>query len=341
MTPVLSCRSLRRFALFLAFGLEWSCGGDRGLSDMTGPSAATPPPAAAATPASKPKLRFAVIPRNADPVFNYTKLGADRAGATLGQVEVLWRAPEGADPAGQKQLLEALITQKVDGIAIACADPDLLTETIDKAVDGGIPVVTFESDAPKSKRRAFYGTDDLAAGKVMGEEAAKLLGGKGTVAILTSLEPLALQRRVLGVQEALKAHAEVKIVEIYDLKEDAARSAPILEAGSKKHADLGAWISVGGWLASTEKALDAVDSKRTQVVSFGTLPPAIEGMKAGKVQVLVGPKYFGWGSEAVKILADLKAGKPPAQPVIDSGVDIVTPASLAQFEESFAKLEKP
>ncbi len=307
---------------------------------MTGPSAANPP-VPAATPASKPRVRFAVMPRNADPAFNYAKIGAERAAATLGQVEVLWRAPQAGDPASQKQQLEALITQKVDGIAISCANPDLLTETIDKAVDAGIPVVTFESDAPKSKRRAFYGADDLAAGKVMGEEAAKLLGGKGTVAILTSLEAPNLQRRVEGVQEALKSHADVKIVETYDLKEDAARSVEILEAGSKKHADLGAWISVGGWLASAPKALDTIDSKRTQVVSFDTLPLALEGMKAGKIQVLVGPKYFGWGSEVVKLLADLKAGKPPAQPVIDSGVDVVTPASLAQFEESWAKLEKP
>ena len=59
------------------------------------------------------------------------------------------------------------------------------------------------------------------------------------------------------------------------------------------------------------------------------------------MQVLVGPKYFGWGSEAVKLLADIKAGKPPAQPVIDSGVDVVTPANLAQYEETWAKLQKP
>ena len=75
----------------------------------------------------------------------------------------------------------------MDGIAISCGSGDPLTESIDKAVDAGIPVVTWESDAPKSKRQAFYGTDDLAAGKIMGEEAAKLLAGKGTVAILTSL----------------------------------------------------------------------------------------------------------------------------------------------------------
>jgi ribose transport system substrate-binding protein len=272
--------------------------------------------------------------------MSYAKVGAERAAAAIGNVEILWRAPQ-AEPAGQKEILESLIAQKVDGIAIACGSGDALTESIDKAVAAGIPVVTWESDAPKSKRQAFYGTDDLAAGKTMGEEAAKLLSGKGTVAILTSLGPDHLRRRGEGVQEALKGHADIKVVEVFDIPDDPARCAPVIAAGTRKYADLGAWISVGGWPVSTPKALDPVDSKRTELIAFDTVPAALEVMKAGKVQVLIGPKYFGWGSEAVKLLADIKAGKPPAQPVIDSGVDVVTPANLAQYEESWAKLEKP
>jgi ribose transport system substrate-binding protein len=62
-------------------------------------------------------------------------------------------------------------------------------------------------------------------------------------------------------------------------------------------------------------------------------------MKAGKVQVLIGQKYFGWGSEPVKILADFKAGKKPAKAIIDSGVDVVTPANLEQYVTEWAKLQ--
>lgn len=333
--------SIPSSALFVAFLLELSCGGDQGSSSMTGPSSAgAPAPAPAAAPAAKTKLRFAVVPRSLDPELSYAKVGAERAAAALGNVEILWRPPQ-SDPAGQKEILDSLVAQKVDGIAISCSNGDALTESIDKAVAAGIPVVTWESDAPKSKRQAFYGTDDLAAGKIMGEEAAKLLSGKGTVAILTSLGPDHLRRRAEGVQEALKGHAEIKVVEVFDIKDDPARSIEIIATGSRKYADLAAWISVGSWPVSTPKALDSVDSKRTQLIAFDTVPAALEVMKAGKVQVLIGPRYFGWGSEAVKLLADIKAGKPPAQPVIDSGVDVVTLANLAQYEASWAKLEKP
>ena len=50
-------------------------------------------------------LRFAVIPKALDiPVFNYAKIGAERAAKELGNVEIEWRAPETADQLRQKMM---------------------------------------------------------------------------------------------------------------------------------------------------------------------------------------------------------------------------------------------
>src|SRR5207247_10877435 len=113
---------------------------------------------------------------------------------------------------------EQTITYNVDVIASSRPNGDFLTTTINRANDAGIPVVTWDADAPKSKRMAFYGVDDKAAGRIMGEQAAQLLGGKGTVAIITSIGAVNLQRRLEGVREALAPHAGIKIVEEYDIK---------------------------------------------------------------------------------------------------------------------------
>jgi ribose transport system substrate-binding protein len=274
------------------------------------------------------------------PVFNYAKTGAERRAKALGNVEVLWRAPETADQLRQKEMLESFITQKVDGIAISCTNGDFLTETINRAVEAGIPVVTWDADAPKSKRLAYYGVDDLAAGKILGEEAAKLLGGKGTVALITSLGAYNLQRRLEGVQDSLKKYPEIKVLEVFDIKEDSVRAAEIIATATNKYPNLSGWISVGGWPVFTRNGLDPVDPKKTKVACFDTIPPAPEVMRAGKVQILLGQKYFGWGSEAVKLLADIKAGKLPPNPIIDSGVDLVTPANLDQYLADWARLEK-
>ena len=286
------------------------------------------------------KLRFAVIPKSLDiPVFNYAKVGAEREAAKRGDVEVIWRGPENADQLRQKEILESFITQRVDGIAISCLNGDFLTETINKAVDAGIPVVTWDADAPKSKRMAFYGVDDLAAGRILGEQAATLLGGRGTVAIITSYGATNLERRLQGVREALAKYPGIRIVETYDIKEDPVHCGEIIAAGTNRYPDLGAWISVGGWPVFTRNALDAVPGT-TKVISFDTIPPAPDLLKAGKAQVLLGQKYFGWGSESVRLLADIKAGKMPANPILDSGVDIVTAENVDAYVANWKTLEK-
>ena len=291
-------------------------------------------------PTGPKKLRFALIPKALDiPVFDYANKGAQRLAAERGNVEVIYLGPDHADELKQKEVLESFISQKVDGIAISVLNADAMTSTIDKAIDAGIPVVTWDSDAPKSKRIAFYGVDDFKSGQIMGEEAGKLLKGKGTVAFLTSLGANNLQQRLAGAKDALAKYPDIKVVDAFDIKEDSTRCAMLIETGTNRYPNLGAWISVGGWPVFTAKSLDPVDPKKTKFISFDTIGAGPDLLRSGKVQVLLGQKYFGWGSESVKILADIKAGKMPASPIIDSGVDVVTAANVDQYVETWKKLE--
>lgn len=287
------------------------------------------------------KLRFAVIPKALDiPVFNYAKIGAERAAAELGNVEILWNAPATADQLRQKEILESFITQGVDGIAISALNGDFLTETINRAIDAGIPVVTWDSDAPKSRRMAFYGVDDRQSGLILGEQAITLLDGKGKVAIITSVGATNLQLRLDGVREALAKAPGIEVVEVYDIKEDVVRAGELISTGTRRYPDLGAWISVGGWPVFTRNALDAVDPSKTKVISFDTVEPALDLMRAGKVHVLLGQKYFGWGEESVRLLHGIKNGRMPASPIIDSGVDVVTPANVEEYAAQWKRMER-
>ena len=85
-------------------------------------------------------------------------------------------------------------------------------------------------------------------------------------------------------------------------------------------------------------ALDAVDSSKTKVISFDTIDPALDLLRKGKVHVLLGQKYFGWGSESVKLLANIKAGKMPPSPIIDSGVDVVTRDNVDAYVEQWKRM---
>jgi ribose transport system substrate-binding protein len=286
------------------------------------------------------RLRFMVIPKAIDlPVFNYAKIGAERQAKEYGNVDILWNGPSSADQLKQKEILESAITQKVDGIAISALNGDFLTETINKAIDAGIPVVTWDSDAPKSKRYAFYGVDDFAGGRILGEQAVRLLDGKGQVAIITSVGATNLQRRLEGMKEALAKAPGIQIVEVFDIKEDTVRCAELIATGTNRYPDLKAWLSVGGWPVFTRNASAAIDPAKTKLISFDTVQPALDLLREGKVAVLLGQKYFGWGSEPVKLLYDIKHGKMPSSPVIDSGVDLVTKENLDDYIAKWKKME--
>lgn len=284
------------------------------------------------------RLKFALIPKALDiPVFDYANIGAQRAAKDLGDVDVIYRGPDHSDVLKQKETLESFITQKVDGIAISVLNADALTSTIDKAVEAGIPVVTWDSDAPASKRFAFWGVDDFKSGQEMGKAAAELLNGKGTVAFITSLGANNLARRLDGVKDVLKDYPNIKVIETYDVQEDSVRCSAMIAAGSNRYPDLGAWISVGGWPVFTQNALAPVPPN-TKVISFDTNPPAPDLIKAGKAQVLIGQKYFGWGSETMKLLHDAVNGKYPATKIIDSGVDVVTAKNVDDYIAQWNKM---
>jgi ribose transport system substrate-binding protein len=265
-------------------------------------------------------------------------MGAQRLAQELGDIEVIYRGPEKADELRQKEIVESFISQKVDGIAISVLNAEFLTPAIDKAMDAGIPVITWDSDAPKSKRIAYYGIDDFKSGQIMADETAKLLNGKGTVAILTSLGAYNLTRRLDGVKDALAKYPGIKIVDTFDIKEDSTRCQELIAAGTNRYPDLGAWIAVGGWAVFSANALDPVNPKKTKFISFDTVSSALSLLRAGKVQVLIGQKYFGWGSESIRLLRDVKNGKRPANAILDSGVDVVSMTNVDQYEAEWKKM---
>lgn len=286
-------------------------------------------------------LRFAVIPKALQiPVFDYARTGAERAAKKLGGIEVIWRAPDTTDEIKQKEILESFIAQRVDGIAISCLNGDLLTDAIDRAVDSGIPVITWDSDAPRSKRLAFYGVNDVEAGRALGDGLAKLIGGKGRVALITSLGADNLQKRLDGAREALAKYPAIEIVETFDMRDDPVRVTEVIASAAQRYPDLDGWLSVGGWPVFVRNALDPIDPKRTRVVAFDTIPPAPDILRAGKVQLLIGQKYFGWGEESVRLLKRIHDGEKIADVYQYSGMDIVTEDNVDAYVEQWKKWER-
>lgn len=297
---------------------------------------------AAAGQAAKSRQTFAIVPKLLDnPVFNYARVGAEKQAEAFGDVRIIWRAPQEADAAKQVEIIEGLVNMRVDGIAVSCNEPNALKPAIDRAIEAGVPVITFDSDSPESKRLTYHGINDVECGRILGNELARLLNQGGDVAMMTGMRgAFNLEERMRGVRAALEDHPRIKIVQTVACDDDIAKAVSLLEGIHRARPALGGWIFVGGWPLFARGALDPLEGSPTRVVSWDALPPQWEYLAKGQVSVLLGQRVFHWGAESVKLLRAAAAGKKLPRHSY-AGVDLVTPASLPRYREMWASWEDP
>jgi ribose transport system substrate-binding protein len=278
-----------------------------------------------------------------NPVFQAARVGAEDAAAELGKkhdltIKIDWRTPNEEDAQKQAEAIEQLVLAGAEGISVSCSDANKLTDAINSAVDNGVPVVTFDSDAPNSKRFATYGIDDLECGKQTMEELARVLGGKGIIAVLAGNQNAPnLQRRVAGVREAAKKYPGITIRDVYYHKETPQDAAAKVEQVMQANPDLTGWVFIGGWPLFTENALKWQPGT-VQCVSVDALPAQLNYIRSGHVPVLLGQQCYQWGYRTVAMLVDKIVLKkdPPAVKEISALVP-VTKDNVDDYAKNWSK----
>jgi ribose transport system substrate-binding protein len=287
---------------------------------------------------------FGVVAKsNNNPVFQAAKTGAEDEAKKLSQengvdIKIDWRTPNEEDPQKQADAVEQLVLAGASGISISASDANKLTDAINKAVDSGVPVVMFDSDAPKSKRFAIFGTDDIDCGHKVMEQLAKEMGGKGVVAILAGNQNAPnLQKRVAGVKEEAKKYPDIKILDAYYHKETPQDSAAKVEQVMQAHPEITGWAMIGGWPLFTDNALKFAPGS-VKVVAVDALPAQLGYVKSGHVQVLLAQQVYEWGSTTVDLLYDLVAnGKKPEEAFVKGKLIPVTKENVDEFAKNWEK----
>ena len=100
------------------------------------------------------------------------------------------------------QIIQDLITQRVDGLAISVSDVGAAIGVIKAAREAGIPVITFDADAPGSAREAYIGTNNKDLGRALGEMLVKAQPHAGTYGMVSGGPAAAnLNERLEGIRE--------------------------------------------------------------------------------------------------------------------------------------------
>ena len=165
--------------------------------------------------------------------------------------------------------------------------------------------MTFDSDAPQSKRFAFYGVDDVKTGQSVMSELAKQMGEKGSIAILAGNQNAPnLRKRADGVKQEAAKYSGMKIVDtFYHLETPQDAAAEVMRV-QNAYPQIQGWAMIGGWPLFTPSLLSDLDPKKVKIVAVDALPPELPYVEKGLAPVLLAQPTYLWGKVSVETIVD-------------------------------------
>jgi ribose transport system substrate-binding protein len=213
--------------------------------------------------------------------FSAHKYGWKWGGERLG-VKATYVGPAEYDMNAMVAAFDQAIAKQPKGICVFAVEP-VLTPSINKATDAGIPVATILGDLPESKRIAFVGSSQYDLGFTGGKAIAKALNGKGKIAILSIPGVKMFDDREQGYRAAFKDYPDIEVVQVGDTKADTATSISVAKDIMQRYPDLAAFVgtdSTAGIGAAT--AVEEAGKKGTvKVVGMDRNSDILQKIKAG------------------------------------------------------------
>ena len=259
------------------------------------------------------------------------------------EVEVLYVGSVASDMAEQARVMEDMIARGVDAIGVSCNDPDGCIDPINKAVEAGIEVMTWDSDSPNSKRFTYLGVSNYDGGLAAADLLVRAMGEEGKVALLTGVPgAFNLEERIRGFKDGV-AGSNLEIVRTVACNDDINLGVQVVEETMQAYPDLSGWFFVGLWPLFAERGSmplwEEAARAGMKTVAFDTLPVELEYVKDGLIYGLVGQKYWGWGYDTVQMIYDHIVNGKQFESFTNSGMDIVTAKNVDAMKEAWDTMD--
>jgi ribose transport system substrate-binding protein len=263
------------------------------------------------------------------------------------KVQVDLKMPQSGTPADQNQILQNLASQGYDAVAVSVIAPNDQLPVLDE-VAGTTNLITFDSDAEKSKRLLYIGTNNFEAGKALGERITTLLPNGGKIAVFVGmLSSDNASQRLKGIEAAISG----KKIEIVDKREDntdRAKARSNVEDIINAHKDLG--LVVGLWNyngPAIAAAIEGLGKKgKIQAAVFDEDDPTLDAIANGTIAATVVQKPFQFGylsskwMHALATRGDAAKRELPPNGTIDTGVTVIDKTNVAGFKAELAEMKK-
>jgi len=254
--------------------------------------------------ASTPRMKIALITHApaGDTFWDTVRKGAEEA-AAKDNVELLYtNDPEAGR---QAQLIQQAVDQKVDGIAVTLATPGALKDSLKKASDAGIPIVSLNAGEDVSKQLgAFthFGSNEQLAGQAVGEKLAAE-NFKHPVCVIQAQGHVGLEARCAGVKSKVPG-TEILYVNGADMTSVESTATAKLQAA--KDADV--IIGLGAPVTLTLLKSVATSGSSAKVASFDLNKELAQKIADGTVLFTVDQQPWLQGYGSVDALWQVKRG---------------------------------
>ncbi len=235
-------------------------------------------------------LTFAMVTHSDEGSFwSVVKKGAEQAAKDEG-VKLIW-SPSNNDPQKQAQLIDAAISQKVDGLAVSVPNADAIKGSLAKAKAAGIPIITLNSGADQSRALGaitHVGQTETIAGQAAGQKL-KSAGAKKVLCIVHEQNNIGLQQRCQGVKQGFGG-----TVTSLQVKGTADIATTETEIRSKLQADKSydAVIALNPDIAIAAKAAIRGASSSAKLATFDLSPDVAKSIEAGTILFAVDQQQY-------------------------------------------------
>jgi ribose transport system substrate-binding protein len=325
----MTSRVVRAFAAVttLAAAVACSGGGETKADSQT-----------AAVPKAGGKFTIAMIAKSStNPVFLAARTGAEKAAqeqsAKTGMdIQVVWLTPPQEDAQVQAQRIQQAVNDGANAILISCSDAGKVTGAINDAVARGVPVMTFDSDAPQSQRFAYYGVDDVKTGNLVMAELAKLMNGQGKIGIIAGNQNAPnLQNRVKGVKDEAAKTPGIQIVGTFNHTETPQDAAAEVVRVKNAYPDIQGFAMIGGWALFTPSLVNDLDPNRIKIASVDALGSQLVYVEKGIAPVLLAQPVYQWGYVSVNTIVDKVISKKEVPTIIPMELVRVSKENLGEW----------
>ncbi|KGE18604.1 sugar-binding protein [Paenibacillus wynnii] len=244
------------------------------------------------------------------PYWEMVEKGAEKAAEKYG-IDIEFTGPVRNNMDEQINLLEKAIAARVDAIIVQGLNGEKFTPVIDKAVQRGIPVITIDTDAPASKRLAYVGTDNVAAGESLGRLVVQTTGGSGKIGVIIGSELAENQlQRLNGLRNIVKQYENLEIVEVRS--SNISHMEAIQQAADmlRVHPEIN--IMVGTSSTDALGVLQAAKSLKRDsltIIGFDNQEATLAAIIRGEIKATIAQQPFLMGDTAVRLLHEHFQGK--------------------------------